>query len=325
MSDAPLLAVKHLEIAFKLESGLFHAVSNLSFELEAGKTLGLVGESGSGKSLTALALLNLIPTPGSITKGEIHFNGENILNRSAENIRALRGNKISMIFQEPMSALNPVLTIGQQIAEALLIHGETSKNAAQQKAIAMLDRVGIPDAAMRVSDYPHSLSGGMRQRAMIAMALICEPEILIADEATTALDTTVQAQILDLLIDLQQELNMAILFISHNLAVVSEIADDVMVMYGGRLMETSPASIIFDAPQHPYTKGLLSTLPSPAKRGQPLTVIEGSVPAHYDLLEGCRYAPRCPAAVDQCRQQEIPFTAIAPRQRSACILSEAPQ
>ncbi len=322
MSSAPLLTVKDLEIAFKLDSGLFRAVSNLSFELEAGKTLGLVGESGSGKSLTALALLRLIPTPGKITKGEINFNGKNILSHPIKDMQAIRGNKISMIFQEPMTALNPVLTIGQQIAETLLIHGETSKIEAERKTVTMLSRVGIPDAGLRAQDYPHSLSGGMRQRAMIAMALICAPDILIADEATTALDTTVQAQILDLLIDLQQEFNMAILFISHNLAVVSEIADDVMVMYGGRLMETSPAAIIFDAPQHPYTKGLLSTLPRPEKRGQPLAVIEGSVPARYDLLDGCRFAPRCPRVLDQCRRQEISITNIAPGQNLACINRE---
>ncbi|MBT3990647.1 MAG: ABC transporter ATP-binding protein [Rhodospirillaceae bacterium] len=319
MLNPPLLSVNNLEIAFKLDEGLFRAVSKVSFELEAGKTLGLVGESGSGKSLTALSLLRLIPEPGSITQGEIKFNGEDILKFADKNMRALRGNNISMIFQEPMTALNPVLTIGEQIAEALTIHDKATKRDAQQKAIAMLDRVGIPDAALRALDHPHNLSGGMRQRAMIAMALICKPDILIADEATTALDTTVQAQILDLLIDLQHEFNMAILFISHNLGVVSEIADDVMVMYGGRIMEASPAPLLFDAPQHPYTQVLLSTLPNPALRGQPLTVIEGSVPTRYDLLAGCRFAPRCNRAIEQCMAADISLVDIAPNQRSACI------
>jgi peptide/nickel transport system ATP-binding protein len=319
MSSNPLLTVNNLDVSFDLAGDQFRAVSDLSFELAAGKTLGLVGESGSGKSLTALSLLNLIPKPGNITNGKILFNGEDILEFSESGLQGLRGNKISMIFQEPMTALNPVLTIGAQIAEALLIHGKISKAEAIKKAVIMLDRVGIPDPTLRVHDFPHNLSGGMRQRAMIAMALICEPEILIADEATTALDTTVQAQILDLLIDLQSEFNMAILFISHNLGVVSEIADDVMVMYGGRMMETSPASIIFDAPRHPYTKGLLSTLPTPERRGQPLPVIEGSVPARYDLLEGCRFASRCELAAQPCLQQDIPLVEIAPGQHSACI------
>ncbi len=318
MTSTRLLDVKELEVTFRLDDGLFRAVSDLSFSLEAGKTLGLVGESGSGKSLTALSLLRLIPKPGIISKGEIYFKGENLLALPDEQMRTIRGNKISMIFQEPMTALNPVLTIGAQIAEALLIHTEISPEEAHQKAVDMLGHVGIPDAAARALDYPHNLSGGMRQRAVIAMALICEPEILIADEATTALDTTVQAQILDLLIDLQQEFNMAILFISHNLGVVSEIADDVMVMYGGRLMESSPASHIFSAPQHPYTKGLLSTLPRPELRGQLLPTIEGSVPTRYDQLDGCRFAPRCTEASDECLG-DIPIYQNAMGQQAACI------
>jgi oligopeptide/dipeptide ABC transporter ATP-binding protein len=324
MNSVPLLSVKDLEISFQLEDGLFRAVSELSFELEAGKTLGLVGESGSGKSLTALSLLRLIPAPGKISAGEIYLNGEDILQLAKEPMRQLRGNTIAMIFQEPITALNPVLTIGAQIAEALLIHSDCSKQEANQKAISMLDRVGIPDAALRAQDYPHNLSGGMRQRAVIAMALICEPDILIADEATTALDTTVQAQILDLLIDLQEEFKMAILFISHNLGVVSEIADDVMVMYGGRLMETSPAPIIFEAPEHPYTKGLLSTLPGPEHRGKQLTTIEGSVPTRYDQLQGCRFAPRCSEAISECHLHDIPTFELAPRQRAACLKLEEP-
>jgi len=318
MTDAPLLEVKNLEVSFPLDDGQFRAVSDFSFSLEAGKTVGLVGESGSGKSLTALSLLRLIPKPGIISKGEIYFNGENVLTLPDDKMRAIRGRKISMIFQEPMTALNPVLTVGAQIAEALLIHTEISPAQAHQKAVEMLDRVGIPDAAARALDYPHNLSGGMRQRAVIAMALMCEPEILIADEATTALDTTVQAQILDLLIDLQAEFNMAILFISHNLGVVSEIADDVLVMYGGRLMESAPASQIFNTPQHPYTKGLLSTLPRPELRGQILPVIEGSVPGRYDQLDGCRFAPRCAEADDDCLG-EIPVFEITAGQRAACI------
>ena len=318
MTNAPLLEVKNLEVSFPLNNGQFRAVSDFSFSLEAGKTVGLVGESGSGKSLTALSLLRLIPKPGIISKGEINFNGENVLTLPDDKMRAIRGRKISMIFQEPMTALNPVLTVGAQIAEALLIHTEISPAQAHQKAVEMLDRVGIPDAAARALDYPHNLSGGMRQRAVIAMALMCEPEILIADEATTALDTTVQAQILDLLIDLQTEFNMAILFISHNLGVVSEIADDVLVMYGGRLMEFAPASQIFNTPQHPYTKGLLSTLPRPELRGQILPVIEGSVPGRYDQFDGCRFAPRCAEAGDDCLG-EIPVFENTAGQRAACI------
>ncbi len=318
MTDNPLLEVKNLEVSFPLENGLFKAVSDFSFSLGAGKALGLVGESGSGKSLTALSLLRLIPKPGAISNGEIFFKDENILTLPEDQMRAKRGSKISMIFQEPMTALNPVLTVGAQIAEALLIHSRIPVETAHRKAVEMLDRVGIPDAAARALDYPHNLSGGMRQRAVIAMALICEPEILIADEATTALDTTVQAQILDLLLDLQAEFNMAILFISHNLGVVSEIADEVMVMYGGRLMESAPAQQIFSAPQHPYTKGLLSTLPRPELRGQDLPVIEGSVPSRYDQFDGCRFAPRCSEAGDECLG-EIPVYDIAADQRAACI------
>ena len=318
MTSIPLLEVKDLGISFPLDDGQFQAVSDFSFSLAAGNTLGLVGESGSGKSLTALSLLRLIPEPGTISKGEIYFKGENILTLPADQMRAIRGRKISMIFQEPMTALNPVLTIGRQIAEALLIHSEISPADAHQKAVELLDRVGIPDAAARALDYPHNISGGMRQRAVIAMALICEPEILIADEATTALDTTVQAQILDLLIDLQAEYNMAILFISHNLGVVSEIADEVMVMYGGRLMESALASQIFNAPQHPYTKGLLSTLPRPELRGQNLPTIEGSVPSRFDQFDGCQFRSRCTEAGDECRQ-EISIYNIAADQRAACI------
>lgn len=322
-TPAPLLELDGLSVAFKLEEEEFVAVDKVSFAVKEGKTLGIVGESGCGKSVTALSLLRLVPPPGRITGGAIRFRGKDLMTLPEKSMRQVRGSDISMVFQEPMTALNPVFTIGSQIAEAFKLHNDASAKDAQMAAIDMLTRVGIPDARLRAGSYPHQLSGGMRQRAVIAMALIAKPGLLIADEATTALDTTIQAQILDLLLDLQDEFGMAIIFISHNLGVVSEIADDVLVMYAGKVVEVAPASEFFRSPLHPYASGLLETLPKPAMRGQELPTIEGAVVARYDKLQGCRFASRCPRVDDHCRGNEPALIEFAQDHHVACWRPES--
>ena len=296
-----ILQVNGLSVDFMTDEGNLPAVDNVSFELKKGRTLGIVGESGCGKSTLALALLGLVPPPGKVHGGAITLDGQNLLELSGRQWQEIRGRRIAMIFQEPLTAMNPVFTVGDQIAEAFQIHQQAPRKQALQRATDALARVGIPDAATRAQAYPHQLSGGMRQRAMIAMALACRPDILIADEATTALDVTIQAQILDLLLELQESEGMAILFISHNLGVVSEIADDILVMYAGQIVERSPAMALFAEPRHPYTQGLLSTLPRPETRGQLLAVIPGTVPDLRTPTPGCRFADRCPIAEPICR------------------------
>jgi len=298
----PLLDVRGLEVAFDADAGLLRAADGVSFSIGAGRTLGLVGESGCGKSVTALSILRLTPSPGRIVSGQIIFDGADLLGFSERRMEEVRGKRISMIFQEPMTALNPVYAVGDQIAEALLIHTAASRAEAFAAAVAMLDRVGMPDPASRAACYPHQLSGGMRQRAMIAMALICEPGLLIADEPTTALDVTIQAQILDLMLRMQRRMGLSILFITHDLAVVSAIADEVAVMYAGRIVERSPAQALFAEPRHPYTRGLMATIPS-GRRGR-LPVMPGIVPNLCDLPVGCRFADRCPLVEKQCRTSE---------------------
>jgi len=319
-SPAPVLEVDGLEVTFPTEAGAVKAADKVSFALATGTTLGLVGESGCGKTVTALSLLGLVPPPGRTTSGRVRFGGEDLLEMPERRLEDIRGKAISMIFQEPMSALNPVFPIGAQIAEGLLIHTSMDKAEAREAALAMLERVGIADAAARANDYPHQLSGGMRQRAMIAIALICRPSVLIADEPTTALDVTIQAQILDLMVEMQREMGLAILFISHNLAVVSEVADEIMVMYAGKVVERAPAEALFAAPLHPYTRGLIETIP-----GEPrdrLPAIPGMVPSLSALAAGCRFAERCPLAEEKCRADEPELTPSGGDRWAACWLAD---
>jgi oligopeptide/dipeptide ABC transporter ATP-binding protein len=291
----------------------------VSFSVGAGKTLGIVGESGCGKSVTALSIMGLVPQPpGRIAGGEILFQGRNLLELEPAQMRALRGDRISMIFQEPMSSLNPAFTVGDQIAEVLIRHKNYGKAKAKDRAIEMLDKVRIPSPARRYDDYPHRLSGGMRQRAMIAMALACEPELLIADEPTTALDVTIQAQILDLMRGLREETGTAIILITHDLGVVAELADEVAVMYSGRIVEQASVQRLFAEPQHPYTIGLLGSIPRLHLEQTRLAAIEGQVPSTTDGLEGCRFAPRCPFAVEKCRKEIPQFLPLETSHKAAC-------
>jgi oligopeptide/dipeptide ABC transporter ATP-binding protein len=313
-----LLEVDSLRIAFPRPGGPREVVAGISYRLQAGKTLGVVGESGCGKSVTALALMGLVPPPGLVT-GAIRFEGRELLGQTDAEWRALRGERIAMIFQEPMTALNPVMTVGRQIAEVQVLHKGVGWDEADEKAVAMLEAVGINSPRERAASYPHQLSGGMRQRAMIAMALACEPALLIADEPTTALDVTIQAQILDLMQELQERIGMAIQFISHNLAVVSEIAHEIIVMYAGRIVERAPADTLFANPMHPYTQGLIATLPDPGHRVARLPVIPGGVPDMNTALAGCRFADRCARADASCKLSEPPARELAPGHFVACF------
>jgi|TARA_Y100000031_G_scaffold146369_1_gene180223 oligopeptide/dipeptide ABC transporter ATP-binding protein len=323
-AEAPLLLVSDLAVSFPLgeDRGDIRVVDGISLRLRKGQTLGLVGESGCGKSVTALALLDLVPEPGSIVGGQIIFDGTDLRTLPGEAMRNIRGNRIAMVFQEPGTALNPVFSVGAQIAEAYRLHHETTKSEARNRAIELLGRVGIPDPASRAEAYPHQLSGGMRQRCVIAMALICTPDLLIADEPTTALDTTIQAQILDLILDLQDEFGMAVLFISHNLATVSEVADDIVVMYAGRVAEQARREDLFSEPSHPYTRGLIGTLPSRARRGTALPTLAGSVGPGDLQISGCRFANRCELADLDCRNSNPPLIDIAAGHISACFKAE---
>lgn len=298
-----IIDVRNLQTSFFTEEGEVRAVDGLHFSIEKGKTLGIVGESGSGKSITSLSILRLIPDPpGKIVGGEILFKGENLLEKSNKEMMKIRGNNISMIFQEPMTSLNPVFTAGEQIAESVRIHQKLGKKAAWERAVDMLRLVGIPSPEKRAKQYPFELSGGMRQRVMIAIALACNPELLIADEPTTALDVTIQAQILELMKKLQEELGMAIIFITHDLGVVAEICDKVAVMYAGQVVEYSNVDALFNHPKHPYTVGLLHSLPRPDEDQEELSVIKGTVPSPFDMPKGCRFAPRCPHTQKICNQ-----------------------
>ena len=303
VSSAPLLRVSGLEIQF-LAGGKWNSVAeDVSFDVGAGETLGLVGESGCGKTVTSLAVMGLIPTAnGRITAGSVFFDGRDLLHVTAEELRQVRGHRIAMVFQEPMTSLNPSFTIGQQISFAVRAHRQSSKADARKRAVEVLDRVGIPDPSRRVDDYPHTFSGGMRQRAMIAMALACEPDLLIADEPTTALDVTVQAQILELLRSLKDESGMGMLFVTHDLGVVADICDRVAVMYAGQMVEQAPTDRIFVRPRHPYTEGLLSSMPQWSVPGQPLAVIPGRVPPAGEMPTGCRFRSRCSYSVAPCEE-----------------------
>jgi peptide/nickel transport system ATP-binding protein len=320
---SPLLEVLDLSTRFAVEGGEFRAVDGVSFTLESGRTLGIVGESGCGKSVTALSIMGLVPQPpGRIAGGEIRFDGTNLLELPAAAMRELRGDRISMIFQEPMSSLNPAFTVGEQIVEGILCHRRIGREAAKAHAIEMLRRVRIPSPERRFDDYPHRLSGGMRQRAMIAMALACEPRLLIADEPTTALDVTIQAQILDLMRTLRAETGTAIILITHDLGVVAELADDVVVMYSGRIVERAPVERLFAEPQHPYTIGLLGSIPKVNLDQDRLAAIEGQVP--NARVAGCQFHPRCPFAEAQCRREEPPLVRLANGHEAACWKAPLP-
>jgi oligopeptide/dipeptide ABC transporter, ATP-binding protein, C-terminal domain len=317
------LMVKDLRTYFHTDDGIVRSVDGVDFTVLQGQTLGLVGESGCGKSITALSLLRLIPTPpGKIESGEMIFQGENLLTLSEEEMRKIRGNRISMIFQEPMTSLNPVFTVGNQLAEAMQLHQGLSDKEAVEKSIEMLRLVGIPSPEKRVTQYPFELSGGMRQRVMIAMALSCRPSLLIADEPTTALDVTIQAQILDLLKKLQQEMGTSIIMITHDLGVVAETCDQVAVMYAGKIVEYGTADEILESPKHPYTQGLLKSLPRIEAGQERLEAIEGFVPSPFDMPTGCAFAPRCLYRTGRC-EVEIPELAeIGEGRQLRCHLNE---
>src|SRR5262245_32628141 len=306
-----LLEVRNLCTQFWTRAGLVRAVDGVSFYLDRGELLGLVGESGCGKSMTALSIMRLIAPPGKIVAGEILFDGRDLLKHSNATMRDVRGNDIAMIFQDPMTSLNPVFTVGEQIAEALRLHRNLSRKDARAAAIQAMREVAIPDPELRVNDYPHQLSGGMRQRVMIAMALACDPKLLIADEPTTALDVTIQAQILELLNHLRQTRDLAVLLITHDLGVVAEVADRVCVMYTGKIVEESPVEELFARPKHPYTEGLLRSVPRLTLAGVAqdarLQTIEGTVPRPTALPPGCHFEPRCPYRMPRCREEKIPL------------------
>lgn len=299
-----LLKVKDLKTQFKLKGGNINAVNGVQFEVEKGEVLAIVGESGSGKSVTSLSIMGLIGEPGKIIDGEILFKGEDLLKKTKRQMQDIRGNEISMIFQEPMTSLNPVFTIGKQITESLIRHMKLNKKDAISKAVDMLKLVGIPSPEERIKDYPHQLSGGMRQRVMIAMALSCNPELLIADEPTTALDVTIQAQILELMLNLKEKLNTAILLITHDLGVVAEVADKVVVMYCGKVVEKASVELLFEKPLHPYTEGLLNSIPKVDEEAEKLFMIQGMVPNPLKMPSGCAFSDRCSKCMDICKSQE---------------------
>src|SRR5215212_5798498 len=314
-----MLEVNNLKTYFKTQDGVVKAVDGVSFSLEPGETLGIVGESGSGKSVTALSIMQLNPKPPvEYPEGEILFEDQDLLKVSENRMQEIRGNDIAMIFQDPMTSLNPVFTVGNQIREAIRIHQNVSKSEAQEKTVQVLRDVGIANPERTAKEYPHQFSGGMRQRAMIAMALSCNPKLIIADEPTTALDVTIQAQILDLMIGLQDRLGMSILLITHDLGVVAETCDDVVVMYAGRVVERGPAAEVFGSPQHPYTEALLQSIPMLGMtQREPLRVIRGMVPSPLDWPEGCRFQPRCDYSFDRCVEEHPPLFAVD-AQESAC-------
>jgi peptide/nickel transport system ATP-binding protein len=321
-SGEPLLSVESLQTHFRTPDGINRAVDGVSFHVNAGETLAIVGESGCGKSVTAMSILRLIPEPPGKIAGAIRFNGRDLLTLSEKEMRQIRGNEISMIFQEPMTSLNPVLTVGRQIGETLRLHQGLSKAEAEAKAVEMLTLVGIPEPARRVKEYPHQLSGGMRQRVMIAIALACNPKLLIADEPTTALDVTIQAQILELMRDLKRRVGAAIVLITHDLGVVAEVAERVIVMYAGRKVEEAAIGPLFRSPRHPYTKGLLGSMPklgsSLSGHEERLTEIPGLVPSLKKKLDGCVFASRCPDATDLCRAVAPALEEKAPGHVAAC-------
>ena len=315
-----LLSIEGIRTVFRTGSGEVAAVDGVSLSVAKGKTLGIVGESGCGKSVLSLSIMRLVPQPGRITSGRVMFDGRDLLTLPPGEMRDIRGSRIAMIFQEPMTSLNPVFTVGDQITEAMRAHDRSTSSAAlKARAIDALTRVRIPAPARRFDEYPHQMSGGMRQRVMIAMALACAPDLLIADEPTTALDVTVQAQILDLLRDLQQQTGMAIILITHDLGIVAEMANEVAVMYAGKVVERASGTAIFDDPQHPYTLGLLGSIPRVEETHERLLAIEGAVPAPFALPEGCRFHPRCVFAVGDCERQDPALRDLGGGHLAACL------
>jgi oligopeptide/dipeptide ABC transporter ATP-binding protein len=318
MAEA-LLEVEDLSVTFSGDEGLVRAVEGVSFVLERGRTLGVVGESGCGKSVTALAIMGLLPAKGALRTGRVRFDGTELTGLGDKALGSLRGARLAMIFQEPMTSLNPAFTVGEQIVEAILRHKKAPNRAeAEKRAVEMLRRVRIPAPERRFFDYPHKLSGGMRQRIMIAMALACDPELLIADEPTTALDVTIQAQVLELMRQLRRETGAAIMLITHDLGVVAEMADRVIVMYAGQIVEEAPVGVLFSRPEHPYTVGLLGSIPRLDRRRGRLPAIEGTVPSPHAMPAGCRFAPRCPFADARCRAEAPPLGAVAADHRARC-------
>ncbi|MER6946592.1 ABC transporter ATP-binding protein [Nonomuraea sp. NPDC000554] len=319
LDDGPLLAVEDLHVEFATRAGIVRAVNGVSYSLNPGETLAVLGESGSGKSVTAQAIMGILDMPPArIPKGEIRFRGTDLLRLSDEARTQVRGQRIAMVFQDALSALNPVFTVGWQISEMFRVHRGMSKRDAMKKAVEMMDRVRIPAAKQRVNDYPHQFSGGMRQRIMIAMSIALDPEVLIADEPTTALDVTVQAQIMELLAELQRESNMGMILITHDLGVVADVADKIAVMYGGRIVENAPVHDIYRAPAHPYTKGLLESIPRVDLKGQELYAIKGLPPNLLDMPTGCAFHPRCPYRQDDCATDVPPLNEISGTRSSAC-------
>lgn len=317
--DPIVVSVRNLETTFVTNLGPFRAVNDISYDIHQGETLGIVGESGCGKSVTSFSLMRLIEAPGKITRGQVLLKNRDLLKISESEMEEVRGGEMAMIFQEPATALNPVLTIGQQIDEQVLRHKKCSKKEARDRSIEMLSLVGIPSPAERYFAYPHQLSGGMRQRAMIAMALSCDPIFLIADEPTTALDVTIQAQILELIQGLQEKFQMSVQFITHDLGVISEVSDRVLVMYGGQMCETATTTELFNNPRHPYTAALIASRPKFGSRTDRLQTIEGSVPAPHELPPGCPFFNRCPRRLDECKMNRPPIVNFGPGHQAACF------
>jgi peptide/nickel transport system ATP-binding protein len=318
----PLLALDDLQVSFFTDNGEAPAVRGVSLTIQTGQTVALVGESGCGKSTIALAIIRLISDPGRIVGGKILFKGRDLVTLPEADVRAIRGKEIGMIFQEPMTSLNPVFTIGDQIAEVLSTHLGLAGKEVRLEVLRLLEKVGIASAARRIDQYPHELSGGMKQRAMIAMALACQPDLLIADEPTTALDVTIQAQILELLQALQEEMHMAILLITHNLGVVAQFTKEVHIMYAGKIVEHADVLALFQHPLHPYTKALLQALPRPGHRAERLAAITGTVPSPFEYSRGCAFASRCPAVLNDCADREPPLLEVEPNHEVACWLYE---
>lgn len=322
-TDLNILQIDHLKTYFHLnENKIAKAVDDVSLSIKQGETLALVGESGSGKSMTALSILKLINPPGKIVEGAIYLNGENLVSKTDKEMESIRGNEIAMVFQEPMTALNPVFTIGNQLVEMIRRHKKVSKKQAKERAIELLKIVGIPRPDEIMHEYPHQLSGGMRQRVMIAIAISCEPQLLIADEPTTALDVTIQGQILDLLMEMKKKFDMSILLITHDLGVVAKYADEVAVMYGGQVVEKSSTKQLMNSPKHPYTVGLMSSLPSIKNPKKRLATIEGTIPPAYDFPSGCRFSTRCPKVMDRCINESPNLYPLKDHHDIRCFLYE---
>ena len=317
-----ILNVENLVTRFYIEEGVVNAVNDVSFELNKGETIGIVGESGSGKSVTAMSIIGLIDSPGQVEQGVIDYRGEDLLEKSEKELRSIRGNKISMIFQDPMTSLNPVFTVGEQIKRVILKHQDMSKKEAKERTIELLADVGIPDPQSRYSSYPHQFSGGMRQRALIAMAISCEPDILIADEPTTALDVTIEAQIFDLINDLKEKYEMSVILITHDLSVVADTCDRVAIMYGGQIVERADIDDIFLDPRHPYTRGLLRSMPSLSSTLDRLEEIGGEIPDPISLPNGCSFHPRCPHATQECVKYDPELREVEPGHQAACIYAQ---